>query len=314
MKPLAILGVVLAAWSTAAGQIKTITGPGGSSGARITTGVRDNKPPDPEAERQAYKEACTERLDRAERLLAEKQYAAANEALRSANSYMIERPLAERAAGIAYKLNDIGKARLAEAEQALARNDYKGGMKLLREIAYTYEGLPASQSAQARLTELGQDPTVKSAMQEDKAQELLRSFFRILDARAAAGGAASAPASAPAADVPQRLAALPDADLLRAAELLEQLFKTFDGTDAAGKAASWLEKFCLVPANGQRLARLKQDNAARQLLVRGEAYLKAGMNDKAAELFRQVLKEHAGSPHAARAAEHLGTAEARSGK
>lgn len=106
------------------------------------------------------------------------------------------------------------------------------------------------------------------------------------------------------------IAALDDERLIRVVDSLENLLKVCSGAPTAEKVAGMLKQLNADPGTKARLARARRVRKAEQALRMAETYHKADLLKKAAELYRQVMKQFPGSPQAAKAAAQLRTLEA----
>jgi len=307
----------------AAGQVKTEfrdkkgnrvkgVGPSGAgSGSRVGTGTVDNV--DPEAEKRMMRRRCRELLAKAAKFVAEENWGAANMALRRAKNLTVDPELGRAYRALTLKLNRAGKAMLDQADLAYAEKNYVVALKSYERILALFAGQPVGTAARQQLDAARRDPTVRAALLEVRAQGMYRIVARIVArsrARATATGpaatrpAATRPADEAKLDTPITLddiKALKAAEFLRLVGTLENIVKWCKGAPTAEKAGKLLAEMNADAALTARLARVRRDSLARQALAKAEAYHKAGMTRKAADLYRKVIKDFKGTPQAAKA-------------
>ena len=305
----------------AAGQVKTefrdkkgnrVTGAGPSdagSGSRVGTGTVDNV--DPEAEKEMMRRRCRQLLTKAAKFVAEENWGAANMALRRAKNLTVDPELGRTYRDLTLKLNRGGKAMLDQADRAYGEKNYVAALRSYERILALFAGQPVGTAARQRLDEARKNPTVRAALLEARAQGMYGIVARIVArSRAAATRpaatrpAATRPADEAKLDTPITLddiTALKAAEFLRLVGMLENIVKSCKGAPTADKAGRLLTEMNADTALKTRLARVRRDRLARQSLAKAEAYHKAGMTQKAVDLYRKVIHNFKGTSQAAKA-------------
>ena len=304
-----LAGCVLPAAPTR-GQIRT-----GDSGTGATMGpVKE----DPKKTAEAIRRRCNLHMDKAAGLLAQGEYTKAWKALRRAESLLINKQLAQRWAKMATRLNTIAQAAAQLAEQLYQQGQYQAAVKAYRKLTAGYAGLPAAKAARQRLKAIESDPAVRGALKEQQAKKMFQMVQEMLQRQRRRLAKEDTTPPAPAATAPAKekpaqqlsdvavLKSLDDEGFLQAVGHLARLVKACEPAPTALKAAEWLKQLAADPQAQARLARLRQAREAQQELARANAYHKAGMIAKAAELYREIIAKYPGSAVASQAAKHLG--------
>jgi len=282
---------------------QVVPGDGSPSAA---VGVRD--PYDsPEKELKRMMRGAEHHLDRAAKQLADGHLSPACRALASAKHLCITADLWSRWSDLAGKLQKIGAERFSAAEELYQRGEYLRAVEAYRQIAATFPLLPVGQAARQALIEARDDPEVQAAINEARAA-------RLFDRLAAMLAPTTAPTTRPADNAARRRAvtaaaitALKDDAFRRAVDILEDIVRSFGGAPTADKAGAILRTILADAEAKARLDRLRRARRMEQALAKARMYHKAGLVAKAAEMYRQVIKDFPDTPQAAQAAGYLGT-------
>ena len=280
----------------------------------ITRETKDTRP-DPEAVRAGMRRRCIEHLDEAEDHHKAGAHAPACASLRKAKVVLVDKDLAERYARIARELNATGEARMQLADDAYRKGDYAAALREYRRIMIAFHPLPVSRRARQARSAAESDPAVAAALAEDRAAAMFEHVERTISlaqrAAATRPAATTRPATAPAEvqiDLTM-IEALADEPFLEVVRALETIVKTAAETPTGKRAAGLLGEMRGDPACKKRLDRTREDERARQALAKANAYEKAGMLRKSAELYEQVIEDFPRTDHAREAAARLGTVQ-----
>ena len=307
--------------------------------AQINTGTRDNKgmtvgmgqiKEDPNTELNRMRRAYESSIKLANDMITQKRYSEARDALEKAA--VNRNPLIEAQAT---ELVDLYTKLDAEGQQMLgeARKDYQGGkyaqaLKTYRMISYQFGQLPSAKIARQELKKAGNDESAQASMQDEKAQAMEDMITRVIDGYFAskapkgggedepkagksgdratadkAGKADKGPTSRPA-DRAEQIKLMPPSEIVRVVKMLENLARVFPASSAGKQAAADVKALKADKTVGKVLARPGDSDAGRAL-AKAENYRKAGLTEKAAEFFREVVEKYPDTPEAAKAKEAL---------
>ena len=309
-----IAACVLAAFGPAGGQVVGTTG-----GPRVGMGAVKK---DPKLTLESMRLRCERYLDAAVTSLADDKPVRAWQSLKMAKGILADNAQAKRWLGLVRQVNTAGQAALKDANEAYERGDYAAALSGYRKAASGYAGLPVGTYARGKLRELKDDPSVRAARLEAQAAKMfalvegsIARQRKRLAARASAAGktATSRPSSRPAPPVSdlEVLKTLDDEAFMDEVDRLELIVKTCRPAPTALKAAGLLDKLKADAAGKARISRLRLARKARQDLGAADAYRKAGMRAKAAELYRKIAKDYPGTPAGLEAGKRLAAVETR---
>ncbi len=298
------------------------TGVSDGSGASVGTGTVGG---DPAAERANIKQRCNLHLTLAEKLLKEGNYPDGVSSLMMAHVLLADRDLANRWTALAQQYNQAGVGLLKEANDAFEAKNYDAAIKGYRRVGVAFDELPVGKEAREKLKSMANSPAVKAAVAEARADMMYRSAELLIaqNSRPTGSGPASRPASMPSSatrlTVEQMLTAvrnLGDPGILKVMDALENIVRSCPGAPAAEKAGDVLTELKADKELQARLAVLRKQEQARQSLASAEAYLSAGLTDKAREIYQQIVKDFPGTDFSDQASRQLGViqAQAEAGK
>jgi thiol-disulfide isomerase/thioredoxin len=216
-------------------------------------------------------------VEKAEKALAEKQYAAAAAALAGAPEAGKDPAVDARAAPLREQLTTRAEARLAEAAERTEAKAWFDAYEALREVAALAPGSDLAQKASAQLAEMKKNEAATAAI----AQGLREQTAAAALAKVEKGAADMDPAA--------RLAAY------------DALAKDHAGTEAGASAAA---KAKAMRADTALMARLANEAAERDCkgwLSMARNFAKAGLPDKARPYLQKVIDTYPDTDFAAEA-------------
>ncbi len=304
----------------AGGQIRVERG--AVSGPRVSTGSVEGE--DSESFENLQRR-CAYHLEQAARHVADEQYYPAWQSMRTAAALGCPQrfpDLREQWAELAGKLDLACQKLLAEADEDYRKGAYKQALKAYQRLAVAFAGSPVAEDARQRLEGAKLDSELKAALAEERAATMFKSVELMVEQRRRAlaksgssssrPGAASRPAeSADASDELELIKLLGDEDLARSLDEMERIVKYCPDTPTAAKAAEYLAALQADPALQARIVRLRQSFKAQQALALAEAYFKAGLPEKAAQRYREVVEAFPGTAEAGKAEKQLAAVEAK---
>jgi len=317
------IAVAAAIWAaTAYGQINIggnpITLPGGK---RVGMG---RSPQDTEEAIEERKAGFRAAMRRAEENFEKKAYGMSREAADAAMHLLTDKPDVERLVALLEKLEVEGAAQLKQTRALLEAKKYRQYLRGLRRIAYEFGKLPCAKRARALLMQAADDPAMQAGLQELKAggvdqlvDQIIEGYF-LAQARAAKTtkpptGGSKAPKQAKAEQAPttrpaSRAECIKLLDAKRQArvmDLLQQIVKLFPQSPTAARARADLDALLADEAFMKKLAAAEAGREVKRAFSKAENYRRAGLADKAIELYKQVIEKFPDTPQAKRAAEQI---------
>jgi hypothetical protein len=238
---------------------------------------------------------------------------------------MTENSQLQRVLAFMRQLNQAGQTQLTGYLKLLEMKEYVKALKGLGVVNRTFGQLPCAIAARRALDKAKNDPEIKSALREVKAEELDAAVDRLIDS--APPQKPSVPASGPAAQSLQSPTSDDSAQPNRANLILrlppwqadpvvaqlEQIVKTCVDTPTGERVRKELE---IIHADAKFAAALEQyrrDSKAAGLLEMADKFLHAGQDAAAAKNLQRVIKEFPKTAWADKAKAKLATIREESG-
>jgi tetratricopeptide (TPR) repeat protein len=147
-------------------------------GTQVGLGTTDS---DPQQDREQMKRRFGELIEQARALIAEQKWRQAREKLDSARNLVTDRQAdGPKLRELYLKLENHGRAMLAQADAATRDGDYEQAMTIYEQIVHVLRTLPVADDARQALTALRADPEVRAYFAEQRAATLNRQIDLIL--------------------------------------------------------------------------------------------------------------------------------------
>ena len=279
-------------------------------GTQVGMGTVDD---DPEQERERMRRRFGELIEQARALIAEQQWRQAREKLDSARNLVTDRQAdGAKLRELYLKLEEHGRAMLAEADAASRQGEYEQAMATYEQIAHMLRSLPVADDARQALSTLRADPDVRAYFAEQRAAAFNRQIDLILargdsandrdDSAAQADESEPAPEDEPPAR-PERIRLLPVEEQLEIVEIMEQISEAFPATPTGEAVAVELAELLSDQALREAVEQAGLARAADQALQRARLYHNAGRLEKALACYEDVIEQYPDTPAAAIARE-----------
>jgi len=261
---------------------------------------------DPEQERERMRRRFGELIEQARALIAEQQWRQAREKLDSARNLVTDRQAdGAKLRELYLKLEEQGRAMLAEADAATRQGQYEQAMATYEQIAHMLRSLPVADDARQALSTLRADPEVRAYFAEQRAAAFNRQIDLILargDADVETDESELAPADEPPSRV-ERVRLLPVEAQLEIVEIMEQITEAFPATPTGEGVAAELAELLSDQALREAVEQASLARAADQALQRARLYHNAGRLEKALACYEDVIEQYPDAPAAAIARE-----------
>jgi tetratricopeptide (TPR) repeat protein len=300
------MGVLLAAWSAAAGQVSVGTSGRTPDGRGVVIGVIEE---DPRKALQREQAVCHEKIGAAEAAMARQRWGTALEELEGALEYSPSPAQFQRIRQLYEALEAEGQRQLTAVDELVRQRKYEEAMDQYRRIVREFIPLPSALKARATLGQLRNDPAVRRVIQQGQAEKMIRELQAILTAELAIEPLSATSRPADAADkkpgaATRRFQGVKDLSAEgqdRAMDLLERIVSRCPDCPAGQSAAKELAALKADKQFYEEFLARRQARQAETILRLAQGLRQAGRLDKALLYYRKVLTDFPKTPAAQRA-------------
>ncbi len=211
------------------------------------------------------------------------------------------------------QIDKQGQLQLKQAHATFNQGKYAQGLKMYRQILTTFGWLPAGVAARDAISRARRDPLVAAAMGDEKANTLIETLDKRIDAafRAAAGRANESSGETPEPseepiDRTVKIRRLGDQMLLEVIRTMRRVARSYPDTPTGLEVASQLEALGEDQAFARRLGQIERTAEAEELLKMARMYAAAGREDLARKRYLELVEKYQGTDQADQAARQLG--------
>lgn len=284
-------GVVMAAACAAGGQMRVMGGHRSPDGTTVQMGAIE---PDPQKELAQLQAVCQEKTAAAQGAMGKGLWAEALNHLDEAQRYCPSPGQLQTIRQLYEAVEAEAKFRLGAADALMREGQYEEGLAAYESIGRTFGLLPSAAQARRRLAEASKDPAIRQAIQQAKAERMMRELQAILAGELAPPGGLGPVAVS-------RIKELPETAQDRAMELLERIAYFCPDCPAGQAAGNDLTALMGDKAFYDAYLARRQAKQAQGVLATARQLRQAGRLDRALVLYRRIGREFPQTPAAARA-------------
>lgn len=255
---------------------------------------------DPQEELRRQRETCRRRIDATRKKIAAGKWGEARKTADRARLSAVDMAQLDQVRRLYVELDKEAHRQLAEAERVYADGKYVEAIKAFGLIGRIFGGLPAGMAARRAADFAKQDPEAQAAVQELKAAMMDKRVAKILLGRKKS---TSQPTTRPTTQPTrvEQIKKLPTPRQMRVVDLLTKMSKTFGASPSGKRAGADLKALLADKAFAAKLARRRRSEQARNALKMAETYDNAGLTAKAAEFYKQLVRNFPDTHEAAKA-------------